>query len=190
MMFFGSIPALVTPFAAGRVDEAAFRDLVEWQIDEGSERRWCRAGRPARPRRSSADEHHRLIAIAVEVARGRVPVIAGCGSDSTRAHAIAPHHGGGGGGRDAALRGRALLQPAEPGRDRGALSRHRRCVGPADHPLQRPRPHGRRHQRSRRWPSWRELPNVVGVKDATGNLARVTAQRARLRRGIRPAERQ
>ena len=35
-MFFGSIPALVTPFAAGRVNEAAFRDLVEWQIDEGS----------------------------------------------------------------------------------------------------------------------------------------------------------
>ena len=35
-MFFGSIPALVTPFAAGRVDEAAFRDLVDWQIDEGS----------------------------------------------------------------------------------------------------------------------------------------------------------
>ena len=56
-MFFGSIPALVTPFAAGRVDEAAFRDLVEWQIDEGSSGagavRHDRRGRDARTRRAS-----------------------------------------------------------------------------------------------------------------------------------------
>ena len=68
-MFFGSIPALVTPFAAGRVDEDAFRDLVDWQIAEGSER-WCRAARPARAATLTDEEHRRVIAICVETARG------------------------------------------------------------------------------------------------------------------------
>ena len=84
-MFFGSIPALVTPFAAGRVAEDTFRDFVEWQIAEGSRTRWCRAARPAkrdpRPRRAPRGDR----ASRSRSAKGRVPVIAGCGSYSTAA---------------------------------------------------------------------------------------------------------
>ena len=50
-MFFGSIPALVTPFAGGRVAEDTFRELVDWQIDRGQQRAWCRAAPPAKRRR-------------------------------------------------------------------------------------------------------------------------------------------
>ena len=85
-MFFGSIPALVTPFAAGRVNEAAFRDLVDWQIQEGSNA-LVPCGTTGEAATLSTEEHHRLIQLTVEVARGRVPVIAGCGSNNT-AHAI------------------------------------------------------------------------------------------------------
>ena len=83
-MFFGSIPALVTPFATGRVDEAAFRVLIDWQIDEGSSA-LVPCGTTGEVATLEREEHHRLIALAVEVARGRVPVIAGCGSYSTAA---------------------------------------------------------------------------------------------------------
>ena len=86
-MFFGSMPALVTPFAAGRVNEAAFRELVEWQIDEGSNA-LVPCGTTGEAATLTTEEHRRLIEITVEVARGRVPVLAGCGSNNT-AHAIA-----------------------------------------------------------------------------------------------------
>src|SRR5204863_7411965 len=85
-MFFGSIPALVTPFAAGRVDEAAYRDLIDWQIDQGSNG-LVPCGTTGEAATLSTDEHRRVVTLAVEVARGRVPVIAGCGSNNT-AHAI------------------------------------------------------------------------------------------------------
>ncbi|HYC94498.1 MAG TPA: dihydrodipicolinate synthase family protein, partial [Sphingomicrobium sp.] len=79
-MFFGSIPALVTPFAAGRVNEAAFRDLVEWQIDEGSSA-LVPCGTTGESSTLTDEEQHRLFRVTVDVARGRVPVIAGCGSN-------------------------------------------------------------------------------------------------------------
>ena len=81
-MFFGSIPALVTPFAAGRVDEAAFRVLVDWQIDQGSAA-LVPCGTTGESATLSHDEHYRVIELCVEQAAGRVPVIAGCGSNDT-----------------------------------------------------------------------------------------------------------
>ena len=86
-MFFGSIPALVTPFAAGRVEEAIFRDFVAWQIEQGSDG-LVPCGTTGEAATLRDEEHRRVIEIAVEVAGGRVPVIAGCGSNDT-AHAIA-----------------------------------------------------------------------------------------------------
>ena len=80
-MFFGSIPALVTPFAPDRVNEAAFRDLIEWQIAEGSNG-LVPCGTTGESATLSREEHHRLFRITVEVANGRVPVIAGCGSNN------------------------------------------------------------------------------------------------------------
>ncbi|MES2147469.1 MAG: dihydrodipicolinate synthase family protein, partial [Pseudomonadota bacterium] len=101
MMFFGSIPALVTPFAAGRVDEALFRDFVAWQIDQGSDG-LVPCGTTGEAATLTTAEHRRLIEIAVEVARGKVPVIAGCGSNNT-AHAIELTRAAKDAGADAAL---------------------------------------------------------------------------------------
>lgn len=81
-MFSGSIPALVTPFRDGMIDEAAFRRLVDWQIDEGSSA-LVPCGTTGESATLSNAEHHRVIEICVEQAAGRVPVIAGCGSNDT-----------------------------------------------------------------------------------------------------------
>lgn len=81
-MFSGSIPALVTPFRDGAVDENAFRKLVEWQIENGSSA-LVPCGTTGENSTLSNAEHHRVIELCVEQAAGRVPVIAGCGSNDT-----------------------------------------------------------------------------------------------------------
>ncbi len=75
-MFSGSIPALVTPFRGGAFDEVAFRRLVDWQIENGSAA-LVPCGTTGEASTLSNAEHHRVMA-------GRVPVIAGCGSNDTR----------------------------------------------------------------------------------------------------------
>ncbi|MFC4295701.1 4-hydroxy-tetrahydrodipicolinate synthase [Novosphingobium tardum] len=81
-MFSGSIPALVTPFRDGSFDEKAFRRLVDWQIDNGS-KALVPCGTTGEASTLSNAEHHRVIEVCVEQAAGRVPVIAGCGSNDT-----------------------------------------------------------------------------------------------------------
>jgi len=78
----GSITALITPFKDGKVDEGAFRKLVNWQIEEGTQG-LVPCGTTGESPTLSHDEHDRVIEICVEEARGRVPVIAGAGSNST-----------------------------------------------------------------------------------------------------------
>ena len=82
-MFSGSIPALVTPFRGEAFDEAAFRKLVDWQIDEGSSA-LVPCGTTGEASTLSNAEHHRVIEVCIEQAAGRVPVIAGCGSNDTQ----------------------------------------------------------------------------------------------------------
>ena len=81
-MFSGSIPALVTPFRDGALDEKAFRRLVDWQIDNGSNA-LVPCGTTGEASTLSNAEHHRVIEVCVEQAAGRVPIIAGCGSNDT-----------------------------------------------------------------------------------------------------------
>jgi len=78
----GSIPALITPMKDGKVDEAAFRKLVNWQIEQGSHG-LVPCGTTGESPTLSHEEHMRVVEICVEEARGRVPVIAGAGSNST-----------------------------------------------------------------------------------------------------------
>ena len=78
----GSIPALITPMKDGRIDEAAYRKLVNWQIAEGSSG-LVPCGTTGESPTLSHDEHMRVIEICVEETRGRVPVIAGAGSNAT-----------------------------------------------------------------------------------------------------------
>src|SRR5438067_12471901 len=100
-MFFGSIPALVTPFFGGRVAEDTFGAFVEWQIAEGSDA-LVPCGTTGEVATLSADEHREVIAAAVEVGKGRVPVIAGCGTYSTE-HSIERVRAAADLGADAAL---------------------------------------------------------------------------------------
>ncbi|MEL6875483.1 MAG: 4-hydroxy-tetrahydrodipicolinate synthase, partial [Pseudomonadota bacterium] len=81
-MFSGSIPALVTPFRDGSFAEAEFRALVDWQIEQGSSG-LVPCGTTGESSTLSNAEHHRVIEVCVEQAAGRVPVIAGCGSNDT-----------------------------------------------------------------------------------------------------------
>ncbi|WP_298333968.1 4-hydroxy-tetrahydrodipicolinate synthase [uncultured Erythrobacter sp.] len=86
-MFSGSIPALATPFRDGSFDESAFRKLVDWQIENGSSA-LVPCGTTGEASTLSNAEHHRVIEVCIEQAAGRVPVIAGCGSNDTRNAAL------------------------------------------------------------------------------------------------------
>ncbi|HEX2624132.1 MAG TPA: 4-hydroxy-tetrahydrodipicolinate synthase, partial [Sphingomicrobium sp.] len=168
-----SIPALVTPFAAGRVDEAAFRALIDWQVDEGSNGLVV-CGTTGENATLSDGEHRRLIELAVEAARGRVPVIAGCGANDT-AHAIELTKTAKEAGADAALH----VPPYYNRPNQDGMAAHIQAVADLDIPILLYNVPSRTitdfavetvARLSR-------LPNVIGIKDATGNLARVTAQR-------------
>ena len=82
MKFRGSFPALITPMRNGEVDEAAFRKLIEWHIAEGSHG-IVPVGTTGESPTLSHEEHKRVVEIAVETVAGRIPVIAGTGSNST-----------------------------------------------------------------------------------------------------------
>lgn len=81
-MFKGSLTALITPFRDGKVDEKAFQSLVEWQIDEGTDG-LIPVGTTGESPTLSHSEHERVVELCIEAAAGRVPVIAGTGSNST-----------------------------------------------------------------------------------------------------------
>ena len=81
-MFTGSLVAIVTPFRKGKLDEKAFGDLIEWQIANGTNG-IVPCGTTGESATLTHDEHHRVVKLAVEVAKRRVPVIAGTGSNST-----------------------------------------------------------------------------------------------------------
>ena len=173
-MFFGSIPALVTPFAAGRVDEALFREFVAWQIAEGSDG-LVPCGTTGEGATLNDAEHRRLIEIAVEVAAGRVPVIAGCGSNDT-AHAIALTRSARDAGADAALH----VPPYYNRPNQDGIYGHLLAVAGEGIPVVLYNVPSRTITdiAVETMARLAQLPNLVGVKDATGNLARVSAQRA------------
>jgi len=172
-MFFGSIPALVTPFAAGRVNEAAFRDLVDWQIDEGSNA-LVPCGTTGEAATLSIEEHRRLIDITVEVSRGRVPVLAGCGSNNT-AHAIELTKNAKSAGADAVLH----VPPYYNRPNQDGIYAHLAALADLDIPVVLYNVPARTITDIAVDTMGRlsRLPNVIGVKDATGNLGRISAQR-------------
>src|SRR3954447_18345310 len=173
-MFFGSIPALVTPFSGGRVAEDTFREFVEWQIAEGSDA-LVPCGTTGESATLSRNEHREVIAHAVQIANGQVPVIAGCGSYST-AVAIELVRAAADVGADAVL----VVVPYYNKPSQAGLAAHFTAIADAS-----PLPIVVYNVPSRTvadisvetLAAVAEHPKVVGVKDATGNLGRVTAQR-------------
>ena len=173
-MFFGSIPALVTPFAAGRVDEALFREFVDWQIAEGSNA-LVPCGTTGESATMSIEEHNRVVSICVEQAAGRVPVIAGCGSNDTR---VALEHM-----RHAQAAGAAAALVVLPYYNRpnqnGLIAHYHYLAQHCDLPIVIYNVPSRTVTDISvdTLAEVAKLPTVVGVKDATGNLGRVSAQR-------------
>lgn len=173
-MFFGSIPALVTPFSGGRVAEDTFADFVEWQIGEGSNA-LVPCGTTGEVATLTADEHRAVVACAANVARKRVPVIAGCGTYSTAA-SIERVRAAADVGADAAL----VVVPYYNKPSQAGLAAHFTAIAEAS-----PLPIVIYNVPSRTVAdiSVETLAKVaahrriVAIKDATGNLGRVTAQR-------------
>ncbi len=177
-MFSGSIPALVTPFAPdGAFDEAAFRDLIEWQIAEGSSA-LVACGTTGEAATLDLREHFHVVAVCVEQARGRVPVIAGAGSNDTRvaaANLLAARDAG----ADAAL----MVPPYYNRPSQDGIAQHFAILAKgAPLPIVLYNVPGRTVTDIQPATLARivtEHPSVfVGVKDASGVLARVSEHRA------------
>ncbi len=173
--FRGSIPALVTPFRDGAVDLDAFAAFVDWQIGEGSTG-LVPCGTTGESPTLSIAEHYAVITACVEAARGRVPVIAGCGSNDT-ATAIAHMAHAERVGADAAL----IVVPYYNKPSQAGLIAHFTALAERSRlPIIIYNIPGRSvaDMSVETMAALAKLPTVVGVKDATGNLARVSAQRA------------
>ncbi|MBJ6121064.1 4-hydroxy-tetrahydrodipicolinate synthase [Sphingomonas mollis] len=179
-MFSGSIPALVTPFdAAGDFDEAVFRDFVEWQIAEGSAA-LVACGTTGEAATLSYDEHFHVVRVCVDQARGRVPVIAGAGSNDTRV-ATANLRAAKDAGADAAL----MVPPYYNRPSQEGIFRHFEALA-ADAPLPIVLYNVPGRTVTDIQPATvirivQAFPQVfVGIKDASGALGRVSQHRAAL----------
>lgn len=173
-MFRGSIPALVTPFRGEAIDEEELRRHVDWQIEQGSHA-LVACGTTGEASTLTHDEHYRVVATVVDQAAGRVPVIAGIGSNNTRSaidnmRAVA----------DRGARGALAVVPYYNKPNQEGLYAHFAAIAEAC-----PLPIVVYNVPSRTVADisvetlgrLAKLPTIVAVKDATGNLGRVTAQR-------------
>jgi 4-hydroxy-tetrahydrodipicolinate synthase len=173
-MFFGSIPALVTPFSSGRVAEDTFREHIEWQISEGSDA-LVPCGTTGESATMSIEEHNRVLTICIEQAQGRVPVIAGCGSNDTRVALEHMKHAKAAGAAAALV---VLPYYNRPGQA-GLLAHFRHLAERCDLPIIVYNVPARTVTdiAVETLAELAKLPTILGVKDATGNLGRVSAQR-------------
>lgn len=173
-MINGSIPALITPFRDGKIDEARFQSFVDWQIEQGSNG-LVPCGTTGESSTLSLEEHMRVVALCVEAAARRVPVIAGAGSNDTAA-AIELSQAAKKAGADAVL----LVAPYYNKPSQDGLFAHYKAINDAvdiamviyNVPARTvvdisPETMGRISK----------LPNVVGVKDASADLTRVARHR-------------
>ncbi|MEN2494508.1 MAG: 4-hydroxy-tetrahydrodipicolinate synthase [Hyphomicrobiaceae bacterium hypho_1] len=173
-MFKGSIPALITPFQNGKVDEDAFGRLVDWQIREGSSG-VVPVGTTGESPTVTNEEHKRIVEICVEVTQKRVPVIAGAGSNSTAEAIIYAQHAKQV-GADAVL----IVMPYYNKPTQDGLYRHIKAINDTvDLPIILYNVPSRTvsDMQVSTMARCAKLKNVTGVKDATADIARVSLQR-------------
>ena len=172
--FTGSMPALVTPFKDGKLDEAALRALVDWQIESGSTG-LVPVGTTGESPTLSHDEHKQVVEIVVAQAKGRVPVIAGAGSNNTtEAIDLAVHAEKA--GADAVL----VVTPYYNKPTQEGMYQHFKAVNDAiglPIIIYNIPPRSVVDMSVETMTRLYELKNIAGVKDATANLARVSQQR-------------
>src|ERR671934_745665 len=179
--FRGSFTAMVTPFKNGSLDEAAFRSLVNWQISEGTHG-LVPVGTTGESPTLSHDEHKRVVEWCIEEARGRVPVVAGSGSNSTREAIELSQHAEKAGANAVLIVTPYYNKPTQEG-----LYQHYKAINdaigipiiiyniPARSVIDMAVDTMKRLY---------ELRNIAGVKDATANMVRVSQQRAAMGPGF------
>ena len=175
MQIRGSITALITPMAAGKVDEKAFQQLIAWQIKEGSNG-IVPVGTTGESPTLSESEHKRVVELAVEASQGRIPVIAGTGSNNT-AEALEYTRHAKKAGADAAL----IVVPYYNKPTQDGLYAHFKAIADAvDIPILIYNVPGRTVTSISPETVDRlakDCPNIVGTKDATADMARASRQR-------------
>jgi 4-hydroxy-tetrahydrodipicolinate synthase len=175
--FRGSFTALVTPFKNGSVDEQVFRDIVEWQITEGTNG-LVPVGTTGESPTLSHDEHKQVVEWCVDQAKGRVPVVAGAGSNSTKEAIELARHAEQA-GADAVL----VVTPYYNKPTQEGMYQHYKAINDAigiPIIIYNIPPRSVVDMSVDTMKRLYELKNIAGVKDATANIARVSQQRAAL----------
>ncbi|MBY0382267.1 MAG: 4-hydroxy-tetrahydrodipicolinate synthase [Xanthobacteraceae bacterium] len=173
--FRGSFTALVTPFKNGSVDEASFRAFVNWQIEEGTHG-LVPVGTTGESPTVSHDEHKRIVEWTVQESKGRVPVIAGAGSNSTKEAIELAQHAEKVGAAAVLVVTPYYNKPTQEG-----LYQHYKAINDAvGIPIIIYNIPGRSivDMSVETMARLYELKNIAGVKDATANMARISLQRA------------
>ncbi|HML15186.1 MAG TPA: 4-hydroxy-tetrahydrodipicolinate synthase [Xanthobacteraceae bacterium] len=179
--FQGSFTALVTPFKNGSLDEAAFRGLVDWQLAEGTNG-LVPVGTTGESPTLSHQEHQQVVEWCIEQARGRAPVIAGAGSNST-AEAIEMAQGAEQAGADAVL----VVTPYYNKPTQEGLYQHFKAINDAigiPIIIYNIPPRSVIDMSVDTMKRLFELKNIAGVKDATASMVRVSQQRQAMGAGF------
>lgn len=172
-MFSGSICALITPFRNGNIDEKAFGDLVEWQISEGTNG-LVPVGTTGESPTLSHAEHKCVVEMCIDVTAGRVPVIAGAGSNSTAEAVELTEHAKAAGADGALVVTPYYNKPTQEG-----LFAHFSAVDKVGLPILIYNIPGRSviDMTTATMARCAALDNIVGVKDATAQVGRATEQK-------------
>jgi 4-hydroxy-tetrahydrodipicolinate synthase len=168
-MFRGSIAALITPFRDGAVDEPAYRSLIEWQINEGTDA-LVPCGTTGESPTLDHAEHKRVVDTCIDAAAGRVPIIAGTGSNSTAEAIDLTRHA-----KDAGAAAALVVTPYYNKPTQEGLFRHYQAIADSvDLPIIIYNIPGRSviDMSVDTMARLAKLPNIIGVKDATADLAR------------------
>jgi len=176
-MFSGSLVALITPFKNGRIDEQAYQSLIEWQIREGTDG-FVPCGTTGESPTLSHEEHMRVVEICIAAAKGKAPVIAGTGSNSTEEAIMLTRHA-----KKAGADGCLVVTPYYNKPTQEGLYQHFKAIHDAvDLPIVIYNIPGRSvvDMSIETMGRLAGLDHVVGVKDATADLARVTRTRLAL----------
>ncbi len=174
-LFYGSIPALITPFRNGKVDDKAYQAFVDWQITQGSHG-VVPCGTTGESPTLDHDEHKRVVELCIEAAAGRVPVIAGTGSNSTAEAIDLTVHA-----KRAGAAGALVVVPYYNKPTQEGMYQHYKALNDeVDIPILIYNIPGRTgvNMTVETMARLARLPNIVGVKDAANDITRTSLQRA------------